>query len=93
MGPGPSPVPPAVLAALGRPTLGHLDPEFLRAIDEVRAMLRATFETESAHTYCMSGTGSAGMETVVVNLVEPGQRVLVGVCGVFGGRMAEEKSS
>jgi alanine-glyoxylate transaminase/serine-glyoxylate transaminase/serine-pyruvate transaminase len=52
-------------------------------------MLRAVFETESEHVYCMSGTGSAGMETVLVNLIEPGARVLVGVCGVFGGRMAE----
>ena len=89
LGPGPSPVPESILAALGRATIGHLDPEFLRVMDEVRAMLRAVFETESEHVYCMSGTGSAGMETVMVNLVEPGTRVLVGVCGVFGGRMAE----
>jgi alanine-glyoxylate transaminase/serine-glyoxylate transaminase/serine-pyruvate transaminase len=89
LGPGPSPVPASVLAALGRATIGHLDPEFLRVMDEVRAMLRAVFETESEHVYCMSGTGSAGMETVMVNLVEPGTRALVGVCGVFGGRMAE----
>jgi len=89
MGPGPSVVDPAVLAALSKPTLGHLDPEFLRIMDELRAMLRALFCTQNQLTLAMSGTGSAGMETCFVNLVEPGDRVLVGVNGVFGTRMAE----
>lgn len=89
MGPGPSQVPPAVLSALARPTIGHLDPAFLRLMDDVRDMLRAVFGTQNMCTLPMSGTGSAGMETCVVNLVEPGSRVLVGACGVFGTRLAE----
>ena len=89
LGPGPSPVPPRVLAALAHPTIGHLDPAFLALMDEVRDGLRHVFATTNAMTLAMSGTGSAGMETVIVNLVEPGDRVLVGVNGVFGGRLAE----
>lgn len=89
MGPGPSVIDPAVLAALAKPTLGHLDPEFLKIMDELRTMLRAVFGTQNHLTLAMSGTGSAGMETCFVNLVEPGDRVLVGVNGVFGTRMAE----
>lgn len=89
MGPGPSDVDPLVLSALARPTLGHLDPDFLRIMDEVRGMLRAVFQTENQMTLPMSGTGSAGMETCMANLLEPGDRVLVGVNGVFGTRMAE----
>ncbi len=88
-GPGPSPVPPRVLAALAHSTIGHLDPVFLALMDEVRDGLRHVFATTNAMTLAMSGTGSAGMETVIVNLVEPGDRVLVGVNGVFGGRIAE----
>jgi alanine-glyoxylate transaminase/serine-glyoxylate transaminase/serine-pyruvate transaminase len=89
LGPGPSPTDPGVAAALALPTLGHLDPAFLRIMDELRAMLRAVFRTENTLTLPMSGTGSAGMETCLVNLVEPGDRVLVGQNGVFGQRMAE----
>ncbi len=89
LGPGPSPVPPRVLEALARPTLGHLDPAFLAVMDDVCAGLRRCFGTTNPLTLAMSGTGSAGMETVIVNLVEPGDRVLVGVNGVFGGRLAE----
>jgi len=89
MGPGPSVMDPAVLAALAKPTLGHLDPAFLRIMDELRAMLRAVFGTTNHLTLAMSGTGSAGMETCFVNLVEPGDRALIGVNGVFGTRMAE----
>lgn len=89
MGPGPSEIPPSVLAALGAPTVGHLDPYFLKVMDEVQAMLRQVFQTSNELTMSVSGTGSAGMETCVVNLVEPGDRVLVGVNGVFGGRMAD----
>lgn len=89
LGPGPSPTAPSVYEALAKPTLGHLDPAFLQVMDEVRAMLRATFRTRNELTLPMSGTGSAGMETCLVNLLEPGQRVLVGVNGVFGTRMCE----
>jgi len=89
LGPGPSEVPPSVLAALARPTIGHLDPAFLGLMDEVRELLRAVFETRNVLTVPMSGTGSAGMETCFVNLVEPGDPVVVGVHGVFGTRMAE----
>ena len=89
MGPGPSDVDDAVLAAMARPTLGHLDPEFLQVMDELRSMLRAVFQTSHALTMPMSGTGSAGMETCMVNLLEPGDKALIGVNGVFGTRMAE----
>jgi len=89
LGPGPSPVDPRVLDALSRPTLGHLDPAFLAIMDEIRDMLRAVLGTENELTFPMSGTGSAGMETCLVNTLEPGDRVLVGVNGVFGARMAE----
>jgi len=89
MGPGPSDVDPAVLRAMSAPTIGHLDPAFLVVMDEVKAMLRTLFGTTHALTMPMSGTGSAGMETLMVNLLEPGDRVLVGVNGVFGTRMCE----
>lgn len=89
MGPGPSHVPPPILGAMARPTIGHLDPEFLRLMDEIRDMLRVVFGTANTCTLPMSGTGSAGMETCLVNLIEPGARALVGVNGVFGTRMAE----
>ncbi|MAC28425.1 MAG: alanine--glyoxylate aminotransferase [Sandaracinus sp.] len=89
MGPGPSDVAPSVLRALAAPTVGHLDPAFLKVMDEVRAMLRVVFGTENEITLPMSATGSAGMETCFVNLLEPGDAVLVGINGVFGGRMAE----
>src|SRR5688500_10579620 len=89
LGPGPSPVPTRVLEAMAHPTIGHLDPTFLALMDTVREGLRACFGTTNPMTLAMSGTGSAGMETVIVNLVEPGDRVVVGVCGVFGGRLAE----
>ncbi len=89
LGPGPSNPAPSVLAALARPTLGHLDPLFLAVMDEVRPMLRTVFGTENELTFPMSGTGTAGMETVFVNLVEPGDRVVVGANGYFGERMCE----
>lgn len=89
MGPGPSDVPPRVLEALARPTVGHLDPVFLQLMDEVRERLRLVFATRNEMTLAVSGTGSAGMETLFVNLIEPGDRVLVGRCGVFGHRMAD----
>ena len=89
MGPGPSDVPARVLQALSRPTIGHLDPEFLRVLDETQAMLRQVFGTDHALTLPISATGSAGMETCFVNLLEPGDRALICRNGVFGGRMAE----
>lgn len=89
MGPGPSDVPPSVLEALGRPTIGHLDPVFLRILNETQDRLRSVFGTDNVLTLPISGTGSAGMEACFVNLVEPGDRVLVCQHGVFGVRMAE----
>jgi len=89
MGPGPSDVAPSVLQALAAPEIGHLDPAFLTLLDELRAMLRSVIGTSNELTVPMSGTGSAGMESCIVNLVEPGDRVLVGVHGVFGQRLAE----
>lgn len=92
MGPGPSDVSPGVLAALAAPTVGHLDPYFLRLMNEVQQMLRDVFRTSNPLTLAVSGTGSSGMETCVVNLVEPGDRVLICVNGVFGGRMSDVAS-
>lgn len=89
MGPGPSDIPPRVLAALAAPTVGHLDPYFLQVMDETQTMLRQVFRTNNQLTLAVSGTGSSGMETAVVNLIEPGDRMLVGVNGVFGGRMVD----
>jgi len=89
LGPGPSETAPSVLQALAKPTLGHLDPAFLKVMDEVRAMLREVFRTKNELAFPMSGTGSAGMETCLANLVEPGDEVLIGVNGVFGTRMVD----
>jgi alanine-glyoxylate transaminase/serine-glyoxylate transaminase/serine-pyruvate transaminase len=89
LGPGPSPVSERVLRALAQPTIGHLDPAFLGLMDEVRAGLRTVLGTRNEMTLAMSGTGSAGMETVIDNLVEPGDKVVVAVNGVFGGRLVE----
>jgi alanine-glyoxylate transaminase / serine-glyoxylate transaminase / serine-pyruvate transaminase len=89
MGPGPSEISPRVLAALGAQTVGHLDPYFLQVMDETQSMLRQVFRTQNQMTLAVSGTGSAGMETCVVNLIEPGDRMVVCVNGVFGGRMAD----
>ena len=77
LGPGPSSVSSRVLSALAAPTIGHLDPEFLRLMDETQKMLRAVFQTQNRLTLAISGTGSAGMEACVVNLIEPGDRMLV----------------
>ena len=89
MGPGPSDVSPRVLEALAAPCIGHLDPYFLKVMDENQQLLRHVFQTENAMTIPVSGTGSAGMETCLVNLVEPGDKVLVCVNGVFGTRMCD----
>src|SRR5919198_3093280 len=89
LGPGPSPVNPRVLESLSLPVLGHLDPAFLEIMDENMAMLREVFQTQNPLALPMSGTGSAGMETCFVNLIEPGDAVLIGVNGVFGTRMVD----
>ena len=89
MGPGPSNPAPEVVAAFAQPLLGHLDPEFLRILDETCDRLRIAFGTANPLTLPISGTGSAGMEACFVNLVEPGDVVIVGVNGVFGERMCE----
>lgn len=89
MGPGPSTVPPPVYDALSHYTIGHLDPRFIGLMDAIKDQLRQVMGTENQVTLPMSGTGSAGMETVLVNLIEPGDQVLILVNGVFGGRMKE----
>ena len=89
LGPGPSPVHERVLEAQSRPLTGHLDPWFLEVTDQIADMLRQVLRTENELTFAVSGTGSAGMETAIVNIVEPGDTVIVGVNGVFGGRLAD----
>ncbi|MEO8342992.1 MAG: alanine--glyoxylate aminotransferase family protein [Gallionella sp.] len=89
MGPGPSDVSPRVLEALSRPTIGHLDPVFVSMMDEMKVLLKYAFQTENELTMPVSAPGSAGMETCFVNLVEPGDKVIVCQNGVFGGRMKE----
>lgn len=89
LGPGPSPVHTDVLRAQARGVVGHLDSWFLAVTDQIAEMLRAVFRTDNRLTYAVSGTGSAGMETALANVVEPGDTVVVGVNGVFGARMAE----
>ena len=88
LGPGPSMVHPRVLRALSTLLLGHLDPAFLAIMDDIQALLRIVFQTENRFTIAISGTGSAGMEAAIVNIVEPGDAVIVGVNGVFGTRLA-----
>jgi alanine-glyoxylate transaminase/serine-glyoxylate transaminase/serine-pyruvate transaminase len=87
MGPGPSNVHPRVLEAMSRPTIGHLDPKFIELMDEIKELLKYAFQTKNDVTFAVSGPGSVGMETCLVNLVEPGSKVLVCINGVFGGRM------
>jgi len=89
MGSGPTDVHPRVLAAMSHPTIGHLDPAFVAMMDEVKAMLRYAFQTRNALTVAVSAPGSAGMEACFVNLVEPGEKVIVCQNGVFGARMKE----
>lgn len=89
MGPGPSDVNPRILEAMSRPTVGHLDPVFVKLMDEIKDLLRYAFQTENNLTMPVSAPGSAGMETCFVNLVEPGDEVIVCQNGVFGGRMKE----
>jgi alanine-glyoxylate transaminase/serine-glyoxylate transaminase/serine-pyruvate transaminase len=89
MGPGPCNPYPEVMAAFTRPVLGHLDPDFIALLDETNERLREVFRTRNALTFPVSGTGSAGMEAAFVNVVRPGDVVVVGVNGVFGGRMCD----
>lgn len=89
MGPGPSDVSPRVLAALARPTIGHLDPAFITLMDDIKALLQYAFMTRNELTLPVSAPGSAGMEAVFTNLLEPGDKVVVCQNGVFGGRMKE----
>src|SRR5438093_2522686 len=89
LGPGPSNPYPEAVAALTRPVLGHLDPEFLALLDETMDRLRTVFRTKNTLTLPISGTGSAGMEACFVNLLEPGDTAIIGVNGVFGERMCE----
>jgi len=88
-GPGPSEVAPSVLEAMSHPVVGHLDPAFVSLLDEIGSMLRSVFRTTNDVTFAVSGTGSAGMEMALVNVLEPGDRAVIGVAGVFGERMAE----
>ena len=89
MGPGPSDVAPSVLEAMSRPLVGHLDPFFVSLMEEIKVMLRQIFLTKNEMTFPISGTGSAGMEFCCVNLIEPGDEVIIGVNGVFGTRMCD----
>ena len=89
MGPGPSNVSPRVLRAMSMPLVGHLDPTFVELMEEVKELLRYVFQTQNEVTIPVSGTGSAGMETCLVNLIEPGDPVLVCVNGLFGERMCD----
>ena len=89
LGSGPSPVPPRVLTALAHPTIGHLDPAFGALQDDVAALLRATMKTTNKVTFPLSATGSGGMQAMVDTLIAPGDRVVVGVHGAFGARMAD----
>lgn len=89
LGPGPSPVDDRVLAAMAAPLLGHLDPLFLQCMDDVQSLLRYVFETENRVTIPISATGSAGMEAALINVIEPGDDVVVCINGVFGQRMKD----
>lgn len=89
MGPGPSDAHPRVLKAMSTPLIGHLDPGFVQMMDEVKAMVQEIFITKNNLTFVVSAPGSAGMETCLVNLLEPGDECIICVNGVFGGRMAD----
>lgn len=89
LGPGPSNSDPRVLRALAEPTLGHLDPDFVKIMDETTELLRYVFNTKNRLTVPISGTGSAGMEAALFNSIEPGDKIIVCVAGVFGERMVD----
>lgn len=89
LGPGPSMTHPRVMQALSAPTVGHLDPEILALYVEEQALLRTVFQTANEWTFALSGTGTSGMEAALVNLIEPGDDVLIAIHGYFGERLAE----
>src|SRR5215469_7313403 len=89
LGPGPSNVHPRVMKAMLSPVVGHLDPDFLHVMEDIKKLLRVVFQTSNEITFPVSGTGSAGMETAMVNLIEDGDEVVVAVNGAFGERMAD----
>lgn len=89
MGPGPSDAHPRVLRAMSTPLIGHLDPEFVAVMDDIKEMVQKTLQTKNHLTFVVSAPGSAGMETCLVNLLEPGDEALICIHGVFGGRMAD----
>ncbi len=89
LGPGPSNVHPRVMKAMASPVVGHLDPDFMKVMEDIKRLLRLVFRTQNEITFPVSGTGSAGMETVMANLIEDGDEVVVGVNGAFGTRLAE----
>jgi alanine-glyoxylate transaminase / serine-glyoxylate transaminase / serine-pyruvate transaminase len=92
LGPGPSNVHPRVMKAMASPVVGHLDPDFVKLMDDIKRLLRIVFRTKNEITFPVSATGSGGMETVMANLIEDGDEVVVGVNGAFGTRMAEVAS-
>lgn len=92
LGPGPSPVAQEVLAAMALPTIGHLDPAFIKLMDELKAMMQSVFGTKNEATLAVAGPGSVGMDACVLNLVEPGDKILIARNGVFGMRMSEVAS-
>ncbi len=89
MGPGPANVHPKVLEALSKAPLGHLDPQFIELMDDIKSLLRYTFNTENENTFVLSGPGSLGMEACLVNLIEPGDKVVICVGGYFANRMTQ----
>src|ERR1700739_412885 len=92
LGPGPSNVNPRVMKAMASPVVGHLDPDFVKGMESIKQLLRIVFRTKNEISFPVSGTGSAGMETVMANLIDDGDEVVVGVNGAFGTRMAEVAS-
>src|ERR1051325_7268393 len=89
MGPGPTEIHPRVLTTMSQPAIGYLDPVFVEMMEELKALLRYVYQTDNALTFPVSGPGSVGMEYCFVNLVAPGDKVIVARNGVFGGRMLE----
>ena len=89
MGPGPSDVHPRVLRTMATPLVGHLDPEFLVVMDDIKSMTQETLQTNNPLTFVVSAPGSAGMETCLVNLLEPGDEAVICIHGVFGTRLAD----
>ncbi len=89
LGPGPSLVDPRVLKAMSTPLIGHLDPQFLELMNNMQEMLRRVMQTENKLTFAVAGTGSASMEASFANMIEPGDRILIGINGYFGHRMVD----